>query len=302
MLHIGMIGLGVISRYYTAALDRAGRARLAAVCDLNPERLAQYRGRGVREFIHYGRLLESAEVDAVLINAPNDLHFAIARAALEAGRHVCCEKPLTTRTADALELLEIAARMGRTLFTAFHRRYNVNLRRRLPELLNRSTIASVTADYLELIQEHAGADSWYLDPKRCGGGCIADNGPNVFDSLRSFLGPLSVVSSRIARQNGVDVKASLRLVGEGGIPVEVNLNWQYDRGEKKQITIRLRNGRTISVDFLAGFHEFKGSLWHEYEGVLEEFVGMVERGESDGRVGYDTIRLVEEAYAKEVKA
>jgi len=300
-MRLGMIGLGNIAAFYLAALERVSGAQLAAVCDLNPQKLAQYRSRGVKEFTDYRDLLETADVDGILLTAPNDQHFSIAKSSLLAGKHVCCEKPLTIQLNEATELLELAESMERTLFTAFHRRYNRNLRRHLGQLRERSAIASVSANYLELIQEHAGHDSWYLDPRRCGGGCIADNGPNVFDSLGSFLGSLFVTNITVTREHGVDLKASLHLLSEDEIPVEVNLDWQYEHGEKKDLSIRCKDDRLINVDFLEGFSEFKGSLWHEYEGVLKDFFAQVERGGSD-TAGREAVRLVEESYAKEVAA
>jgi predicted dehydrogenase len=95
-MRIGMIGLGVISRFYEAAFDKIEGAELVAVCDTNPARLLPYRGRVASEFTDYGALLDSEEVAAVVINVPNDQHFTLVRAALIAGKHVCCEKPLTT--------------------------------------------------------------------------------------------------------------------------------------------------------------------------------------------------------------
>jgi Predicted dehydrogenases and related proteins len=297
MMRIGMIGLGIISRFYAAAFNDAFDVTLVSVCDTNPSRMAPYRDRGVAAFTDYRVLLESPDVDSVVINVPNDQHFTLVRDALMAGKHVCCEKPLTTRLADALELAALAERSERTLFTAFHRRYNRNLRLRLPELLDCSNIVAVSADYLERIEEHAGPDSWYLDPKRCGGGCIADNGPNVFDALCSFLGPLAVVGSRIVRDGEIDVQASVRLLSGNGVPVQVSLDWQYDCGEKKQLTVLFKDGRMICVDFLAGFAEFKGSLWHEYEGVLEDFVRHATDRRSDGGAGCEAVRMVDAAYA-----
>ncbi len=299
-MRIGMIGLGVIAPFYRAALDVVEGAQLTAICDKNPARLAPFRSIGVLEFTDYQKMLESGEVDAVLINAPNDQHFPIAKAALHAGKHVCCEKPLTNSLAEALEISNLAKEMQRSLFTAFHRRYNRNLCERLGQLSNPAEIASVSIDYLELIEEHAGPDSWYFDPQRCGGGCIADNGPNAFDSLRTFLSPLTIKETRTVRHKGVEVEASLSLLSAEGIPVQVFLDWRYEHGEKKQIDVVLKKGQTIHVDFLSGFPEFKGSLWHEYEGVLQDFIKHAATGQSNSTHGCEAVRLVEEAYANEV--
>lgn len=300
MIRIGMIGLGVIARFYARAIHQRDDVKLTAICDVNVTRLQPYRESGIAEITDHHVLLQSNAVDAVIINAPNDQHFAIARAALLAGKHVCCEKPLTIHLEHALELAQLAEENGKILFTAFHRRYNRNLRLWLPELLDNSRIASVSADYMEMIQDHSGPDGWYLDSQRCGGGCIADNGPNAFDALSSFLGPLEIWSTRSVRQKGVDVRASMHLMSQSGIPVDLLLDWQYPYGEKKDFIIRLRDGETIYVDFLAGFPEFKGSLWHEYEGVLGDFLSRIGSGQCDGWAGCTAVQLVETAYAREV--
>lgn len=110
-LRIGMIGLGVISRFYLAALERSPEAELVAVCDRDPAALAGLPAHLERHTDHR-RLLREAEVDAVVVNVPNDAHFPVCRDALAAGRAVCVEKPLATRVADARALDRYARERG----------------------------------------------------------------------------------------------------------------------------------------------------------------------------------------------
>ncbi|WP_044986138.1 Gfo/Idh/MocA family protein [Sorangium cellulosum] len=295
-----MIGMGVISKFYVAGFPRVDGAKLVAVCDLRKERVAPFEARGLDTTLDYRELLAREDIDAVIINVPNDEHYAICRDALAAGKHVCCEKPLTIRRADAERLVGQARAAGRTLFTAFHRRYNANVVRALPQLADRSRIASVTARYLEKIEEHAGDDRWYLDSRRCGGGCLADNGPNVFDTLASFLGRMEVTRAAVERDGGgIDREADVDLVSEGGIPVHVRLDWAYPRGERKDIEVSLKSGERVVIDMLAGFDEFKGSLWHEYEEIVRDFVATIGAGGCHGEDGLDAVRLVDDAYAAE---
>jgi hypothetical protein len=178
MLRVAVLGLGVISRYYLPALAAHPQCRVTAVCDLNPAKMA---GIPVEIAYHenYRAVLTSRDVDAVVVNLPNHLHFRVCRAALLAGKHVCCEKPLTVDPAEAAELEELAARVDRTLFTAFHRRYNRNALRLAERLRDRPPPARTTLTYRERIEDHCGTDAWYLDPERCGGGCVIDNGSNA---------------------------------------------------------------------------------------------------------------------------
>jgi L-arabinose 1-dehydrogenase len=297
-MRVGMIGLGAIAPYYDAALRRSHKARLTSVCDVRPDRMAAYANQGVALHNHHNVLLTSGNVDAVVVNVPNDHHFEIVRAALTKGKHVCCEKPLTTTLSQARELVRLAEAEDRTLFTAFHRRYNVNFidaRRSIRE----SNISMVTMHYLERIEDHAGPDGWYLDAVRCGGGCIADNGPNVFDTLRALLGPLNVTQTFLdTSTSGAERLARLELRSWRGIRATAVLDWAYPYGERKDLVIGLTDGSTVKVDLLRGFPAFKSSLWHEYEAVLEDFLAHIGGATSNSADAIESVRLVEEAYLR----
>lgn len=294
-LRVAMLGLGVISRYYAAAIGELPALELAAACDRNSERLSPYERSGVACDRDWRATLDRGDVDAVLVNLPNDMHAEVCVAALGAGKHVCCEKPLALTEADAAAIDAAAREHGRTLFTAFHRRYNRNLRS-LTERLGGRPVARARARYHERIEEHAGDDGWYLDPARCGGGCLADNGPNAFDTLRHVVGPLEVTGARFERDGrGVDLRANVELRSAAGVPATVELDWAYD-GELKDVTVDTEDGERLEANMLAGFPEFKSSLFHEYEGVLGDFAGRVASGTRGDEDGVAAARLVERAY------
>lgn len=296
-VRIGMIGVGTIAKFYVAAFQQVTGAKLVAVCDLQAQRVAPFAVDHIDTTQDYRELLKRDDIDAVVVNVPNDQHYAICRDALAAGKHICCEKPLTTELAEAEQLGAQSYDRGRVLFTAFHRRYNKNLISMLPRLVQRSQIAHVIARYWEKIEEHAGDDSWYLDPRRCGGGCIADNGPNVFDSLTCFLGPLEVRSaSARCDEHGIDREAVIELVSSEGISARVHLDWAYPRGERKDIEVRFHGGERLVIDMLAGFVGFKASLWHEYEAILRDFLVAIARGGCHGQDGIAAVRLQRDTY------
>lgn len=297
-LRVGMVGVGTISSYYSAALAKLDTPRLIAACDPRDFRLEGMRRDGVGCYSNHVDLLQNADVDAVVVNAPNDQHFRICRDALLADKHVCCEKPLTTKSEQARELVRLANRRGKTLFTSFHRRYNARFQEALDTIPDPRQIRAVSVRYLERIEDHAGQDRWYLEPQRCGGGCVADNGPNAFDVVSYASGRLEVVSARVRHDDrGVDLEAHVELVTEHGAPVDVHLDWTYSGGERKDITIELADGRSVRADMLDGFSTFKSSLFHEYEAVLTDFAEAVIAGQCRGESGLDAIRLVEDVYA-----
>lgn len=295
-VRVVVIGLGVISRFYLTALRDSSTARLAAVCDSDPAALEAYTGR-VPRYTDHLRLLDEVRPDAVVVTVPNDAHARVCADALRRGVAVCVEKPLALDTTEGAALIELAERGDVPLFTAFHRRYNAEVGRLQAECA-RSRIEELTVRYLERIEEHAGPDSWYLDARRCGGGCVADNGPNAFDLVELLLGTPDVVSARIARDAaGADRQADIGLCA-GAARARVLLDWSYP-GERKDIEVRLADGRMLYADMLAGHPAFKASLWHEYAGVLRAFERCVRGEAAAGGGGLLALRLVQDTYRLE---
>ncbi|SER43805.1 Gfo/Idh/MocA family protein [Actinokineospora terrae] len=296
-MRIGVIGLGVISRYYLAALGEGGPVRLAAVCDVRPEALAPYRDE-VPCWRDHRDMIAAGGLDGVVVTVPNDQHAPVCRDLLDAGLPVCVEKPLATRLRDGLALAELAATRGAVLFTSFHRRYNARVGALLESLPAGVPVESVRVRYLERIEDHVGEDGWYLDPARCGGGCVADNGPNAFDLVRQLVGTAQVSGVDITRDSlGVDRRAVVDLVAESGARATVELDWDHP-GETKDVEVRLADGTTRVADMLAGFAGFKQSLWHEYAGVLRAFTQAIHTGGVD-RDGLAALATVDAAYRAE---
>jgi len=298
MLHIGVIGLGVISRFYVAALVRSSQARLAAVCDVREPALAPWRGV-VPCHTDHRAMMAAERLDGVIVTTPNDTHAEVCRDVLAAGLPVCVEKPLATSLADGEELARQARSAGLVLFTAFHRRHNAAVRRLAEEVRAGPPVESVTVRYWERIEDHVGTDGWYLDPARCGGGCVADNGPNAIDLARVFLGDLRLGELSVGRdERGVDRRAAVVLTAATGAVAHLDLDWSYP-GECKEVEVALADGSRRCADMLAGHRAFKGSLWHEYTGVLADFLGALRTGGDCGRSGLAALEFVDSVYRAE---
>lgn len=297
---LGVVGLGAISGYYLAAAAHSEHWRLAAVCDARQERLQPHLGR-VPTWTDAKAMLAEAALDGVVVAVPNDAHHEVVEAALAARVPVCVEKPLALDVDQGRRLVDSAGRGGVPLFTAFHRRYNdavVALRR---QLLDAPPVRSLRVRYLERIEDHLGGETWYLDPRRCGGGCVADNGPNAFDLVRQLVGDVDVVRAKIGRDElGMDRYASIALRARQGAHVAVELDWSHP-GETKDIEVMLADGRMLRADMLADHPGFKASLRHEYEAILADFATACADPQPTRRTdgGLACLELVASVYARE---
>ena len=109
-VNIAIVGLGYWGPNLVRNLWEADRVQVAAVCDPNPRALTPIARRypSIRSVPRYEDLLADDDVDAVAIATPVHTHFAMARAALRAGKHVFVEKPMAARSEECLELMALA--------------------------------------------------------------------------------------------------------------------------------------------------------------------------------------------------
>ncbi|MHA6347081.1 Gfo/Idh/MocA family protein [Roseivivax sp. CAU 1761] len=191
------------------ALHAARRSRVAALATSHPEKAAPFAARfgALRVHHDYDALLADPEIDAVYIPLPNHLHVAYTRRALEAGKHVLCEKPVAMSAPEIDDL--IAARDHSRLVAAeafmivHHPQWQ-----RARALLQDGAVG-------ELIAVNAAFSYNNPDPANirnrvdAGGGGLADIGVYTHGAVRFATGaePETVLAVDIARENGVDVRA-----------------------------------------------------------------------------------------------
>src|SRR5437016_5527143 len=111
-VRIGIIGMGNIGKYHAEYLlnQKINRGELIAVCSPSIEKLEPYKARGVKIFASGEKLIQSREIDAVIIATPHYQHTSLGITALESGLHVMVEKPISAHKADAERLIATAKR------------------------------------------------------------------------------------------------------------------------------------------------------------------------------------------------
>ena len=130
-VRIGVIGAGALGYHHVRLLRDVAGATLVGFHDARPERATQVASElGVRAFDDIDALIDAC--DALTIAVPTPAHFAVARPALERGRHLLIEKPLAASLAEADELLAIATKSGALIQTGHVERFNRAVRAALP--------------------------------------------------------------------------------------------------------------------------------------------------------------------------
>jgi myo-inositol 2-dehydrogenase / D-chiro-inositol 1-dehydrogenase len=175
-INVGMIGVGNRGAYVMRGVMQQPGTKVLAVCDIKPDRLdsaATAAGTGTKTYKDYRKLLEQKDLNAVYISTPVDLHVEMAIAALQAGKHVYCEKPLGL-TAESIGRLLKVARNTKLVFQVGQQMRSMASLRKSVEAIEQGMIGKVL---MIKAQRHAQNDmprdsksaDWFFDVKRSGG-------------------------------------------------------------------------------------------------------------------------------------
>jgi len=195
-LRVGVIGLGMGSVHleaYAAMEDVEVVALAGKEADRLAELGAQYNIPHL--LADWADLVTLPDLDAVSVATPNALHHPITMAALAAGKHVFCEKPIAIDTAQAREMVQAARDNDRVLEVAFNhrRRADVQYARTYLETVGIGRIYHARASWKRRAGI-PGLHSWFTSKAMAGGGALIDLGPHVLDSLLFMLGEPRVVA------------------------------------------------------------------------------------------------------------
>lgn len=123
-IKVGVVGTGFIGPAHVEALRRLPNIEVAALCEVNMElATAKAAQLGIERACTFDQLLAMEDITSVHICTPNFLHFSQAKAALLAGKHVICEKPLSKDLHEAEELVALAQSTGLVNAVHFNLRY-----------------------------------------------------------------------------------------------------------------------------------------------------------------------------------
>lgn len=302
-LNVGIIGCGLISKNHLKALKNVAIAECVAVCDIEPtkaQKAAEEYGIS-KVYTDYHEMLEDADIHAIHICTPHHLHAKMAIDALNAGKHVLCEKPMALTADDARKMIEAGDKSGKELAICFQNRYNqasIYLKNLLAsgELGNvQGAKGSVTWDRKP---EYYTSSPWRGRWDTEGGGVLINQAIHTFDLLQWLTCPIISVEARMATarlKDAIEVEDTMdvMMTGQGGqrilfyasncyvknAPVEIEIICEH--GSVKMTgnqVVTIINGEETVHDYSSGT-VFGKDYWGSGHGFLiDDFYHCIQDG------------------------
>lgn len=244
-LKVGIIGVGGIARTHIPGWHASAHAELVAGSDIGEEPLKRFGEENGVEKLHADpeALFSDPDIDIIDICTPNMYHAPLAIAALEAGKHVICEKPLAPTPEDIRRMIEARDKSGQMLMTAQHFRFQGSSRAMKAEL-DTGTLGEIYhARSWMLRRAGAPTGGGFILKDHSGGGPCIDIGVHILDLTLWFMGnPEPVAVSGVARAELAHQEGAFSQWGRQSIP------GHYDVEDFAAAFVRFDNGATLVIE------------------------------------------------------
>ena len=252
-LKIAVIGCGGISGVHLPAYAKNPNVEIYALCDINEKNLNhrgdEYNVDPARRFLNVNDMLAACpEIDAVSVCTWNAAHAECTIAALNAGKHVLCEKPMAMNAQEAEAMADAARRNNKVLMIGFVRRFG-NDCCLLKDFIDNDQFGEIYYAKTTYLRRKGFPGGWFGDKARSGGGPLIDLGVHVIDLTRYLMGrpqPVSVYGATFsklgARENiksGVSYLSESREEGKKDI---------FNVEDMATAMVRYDNGAVLQVE------------------------------------------------------
>jgi len=208
-LNLGIVGCGDIAGYTALISKLVPQVRLSACCDVNAERVQSFarRHRISQTYIDYAEMFEKANIDAVYLAVPHHLHYKMILSAVEAGRPVFVEKPLTRTIKEGLELIEMVA--TQKVGVNYQYRYDSGCYA-LARAVQGGALGRVHSVRINIpwcrTQSYFDGAPWHKTIARAGGGTLITQGSHFLDVALWALGEQLVSAMGYTASPGFEVE------------------------------------------------------------------------------------------------
>lgn len=242
-IRVAIIGTGGISNLHMAGYKALENVEVVAVCDINKERAQMYAKKYniPNVFTDYNEMLKMDEIDAVSVTTWNDSHAPASIAALKAGKHVLCEKPLALNAAEAQEMVNVAKEAGKLLMVGFCRRFGENAKA-LKKFIDDGDLGRIYYAKTGCLRRWGNPGGWFSDKKRSGGGPVIDLGVHIMDLVRYLSGKPEAVSVSASTFNRIGIKPNVKGISKYNA---ADYNEYNDVEDCATAFIRFDNGLTL---------------------------------------------------------
>src|SRR6266481_5144677 len=223
-----VVGIGdITTRRVIPAIQAEPRSNLYGVVSRDCAKGARYSDR---VWTDLSEALRDQAIDVVYVATPVFLHAPQSIAALQAGKHVLCEKPVAMNYEEAARMVSVAEESGKTLGIAYYRRMYPKLQRARDLLaqgaIGRPVLAEINCH--DWFQTQVGHRNWLVEPKQSGGGPLYDIASHRIDVLNFLFGKPARVSghlSDVVRGLKVEDSATVMIDYENGVRGIVDVRW-----------------------------------------------------------------------------
>jgi predicted dehydrogenase len=248
---IGIIGTGGISNEHIGAYFKNPNVELAAFCDINEARLNMMGDcYGVQKrYTDMNRMLaECPDLEAVSVCTWNSAHAPATIAALNAGKHVLCEKPMATSEALAKDMLAAAEKNHKLLMIGFVRRFG-NDCAVMKDFIEKDYFGEIYYAKATYLRRNGNPGGWFGEKARSGGGPLIDLGVHVIDLSRYLMGnhkPVSVYGATFQKLlNRPTVKAAKDYIVSSATPEQKDV---CDVEDLATAMIRFDNNAVLQIE------------------------------------------------------
>jgi predicted dehydrogenase len=299
-LRIGLVGVGAAAQInHIPALKRMEGVEIVALCDRDPEKASRVAQKfGIpRAHARFDDLIADDEVDAVDLCTPNFLHAPMAVAALEAGKHVLCERPLARSASEAAGMVKAAKKADRLLMCALQHRFRADaiLLRKFVEKGDLGELFLSKAGWLRQRTEWD-SDEWRRQKRESGGGVVLDLGFQMLDLSLWIMGSPRVESVTASlhrlRKGEVEDSATAFFRLAGGSTLTLELTWGLlmekdfayvnvfgSGGAALLNPLRIHKGMHGSlVNVTPNLETSRNQYKHSIESQLEHFADVLRKG------------------------
>lgn len=210
-IKVAIIGTGSISTLHMMGYKELENVEVVAACDINRKRVEKYAEKYniPHVFTDYNEMLKMDEIDAVSVTTWNNVHAPASIAALKAGKHVLCEKPLALNAKEAQEMVAAAKEAGKILMVGFVRRFGENTKA-LKEFIDKGDLGKIYYAKTGCLRRWGNPGGWFSDKKRSGGGPVIDLGVHIIDLVRYLVGKPKAVSVVASTFNHIGMKPGVK--------------------------------------------------------------------------------------------